>query len=206
MSHEKDMFDLRVREMKLRAELPIPTLLWNFPQQMRKWKQFPGLPVYQINWREIFSQMLMGNPQNGTPEDAVGSDNANPARLSLQQFQSCRWMVFMLDWCQEDQRQDEFLKERKETAELADPKAIKVVPVQCQAVPEVEAKSVANALRTCSSSAAESIVPAGAVPRRSRDGSCEGKGGGCQRPPNVPSGAAERRSCGAVPRRSRDGS
>uniref|UniRef100_A0ACB8G4S0 Uncharacterized protein n=1 Tax=Sphaerodactylus townsendi TaxID=933632 RepID=A0ACB8G4S0_9SAUR len=41
------------------------------------------------------------------------------------------------DWCQEDQRQDEFLKERKETAELADPKAIKVVPVQCQAVPEV---------------------------------------------------------------------
>uniref|UniRef100_A0ACB8G2L4 Uncharacterized protein n=1 Tax=Sphaerodactylus townsendi TaxID=933632 RepID=A0ACB8G2L4_9SAUR len=53
------------------------------------------------------------------------------------------------DWCQEDQRQDEFLKERKETAELADPKAIKVVPVQCQAVPEVEAKSVANALPTC---------------------------------------------------------
>uniref|UniRef100_A0ACB8G1U8 Uncharacterized protein n=1 Tax=Sphaerodactylus townsendi TaxID=933632 RepID=A0ACB8G1U8_9SAUR len=57
--------------------------------------------------------------------------------LSLQQTQSCRWTVFMLTGAKEDQRQDEFLKERKETAELADPKATKVVPVQCQAVPEV---------------------------------------------------------------------
>uniref|UniRef100_A0ACB8FIC0 Uncharacterized protein n=1 Tax=Sphaerodactylus townsendi TaxID=933632 RepID=A0ACB8FIC0_9SAUR len=52
------------------------------------------------------------------------------------------------DWCQEDQRQDEFLKELTETAEFADPRATKVVPVQCQAVPEVKAKMTANARLT----------------------------------------------------------
>uniref|UniRef100_A0ACB8FCC4 Uncharacterized protein n=1 Tax=Sphaerodactylus townsendi TaxID=933632 RepID=A0ACB8FCC4_9SAUR len=51
------------------------------------------------------------------------------------------------DWCQKDQRQDEFLKEL--TAEFADPRATKMVPVQCQAVPEVEAETVANALPMC---------------------------------------------------------
>uniref|UniRef100_A0ACB8GD47 Uncharacterized protein n=1 Tax=Sphaerodactylus townsendi TaxID=933632 RepID=A0ACB8GD47_9SAUR len=97
--------------------------------------------------------LLMGKPQNGNPEDAVGSDNANPARLSLQQIQSCRWIGSVhADWCQEDQRQDEFLKELTETAELADPsKATKVVPVQCQAVPEWEAvANASHALQQCS--------------------------------------------------------
>uniref|UniRef100_A0ACB8F5I2 Uncharacterized protein n=1 Tax=Sphaerodactylus townsendi TaxID=933632 RepID=A0ACB8F5I2_9SAUR len=184
MSHKKDMFDLRVREMKLRAELPIPTLLWNFPHQMRKWKQFPGFASVPDKLEGNLFPNADGKPSEWHPEDAVGSDNANPARLSLQQTQSCRWTVFMLTGAKEDQRQDEFLKERKETAELADPKAIKMVPVQCQAVPEVEAKSVANALPTCPAVQLND-VPAEAVPRRSQDGSCEGKGGGCQRPPNV---------------------
>uniref|UniRef100_A0ACB8G457 Uncharacterized protein n=1 Tax=Sphaerodactylus townsendi TaxID=933632 RepID=A0ACB8G457_9SAUR len=113
-----------------------------------------------------------GKPSEWHPEDAVGSDNANPARCALPTLRSPGGAENSLtpdfvnqaesaadpelqmdgvyaDWCQKDPRQDEFLKELKETAELADPKAIKVVPVQCQAVPEVEAKSVANALPTC---------------------------------------------------------
>uniref|UniRef100_A0ACB8FFK6 Uncharacterized protein n=1 Tax=Sphaerodactylus townsendi TaxID=933632 RepID=A0ACB8FFK6_9SAUR len=101
------------------------------------------------------------------------------------------------DWCQEDQRQDEFLKERKETAELADPKAIKVVPVQCQAVPEVEA--VANALPTCPAVQLNN-VPAEryrevrkTIPVREKEAQLPTPS---QRAQPV---AAEQRSCGAVP-------
>uniref|UniRef100_A0ACB8FK78 Uncharacterized protein n=1 Tax=Sphaerodactylus townsendi TaxID=933632 RepID=A0ACB8FK78_9SAUR len=162
MSHEKDMFDLRVEEMKLRAELPNPPhCCGNFPQQdEKKWKQFPGLP---IPWQMKLEGNLFPNadgkpPQNGNTlaEDAVGSDNANPARnpglSSAKQTQSCRWTSVHADWCQEDQRQDEFLKELKESQlELCfDPKAIKMVPVQLRpGSPEVEARvSCQRPLRT----------------------------------------------------------
>uniref|UniRef100_A0ACB8FQB1 Uncharacterized protein n=1 Tax=Sphaerodactylus townsendi TaxID=933632 RepID=A0ACB8FQB1_9SAUR len=61
------------------------------------------------------------------------------------------------------------LKERKETAELADPKAIKMVPVQCQAVPEVEAVSCQRLRRAPAVQLNDASC--GAVPRRSQDDS-----------------------------------
>uniref|UniRef100_A0ACB8F8S2 Uncharacterized protein n=1 Tax=Sphaerodactylus townsendi TaxID=933632 RepID=A0ACB8F8S2_9SAUR len=93
----------------------------------------------------------------------------------------------------EDQRQDEFLKERKETAELADPQSYQrwFRPVQCQAVPEVEERPP----QSVPSGAAEQRS-CGAVLRRSRAGSCEKE----RRLPKAAlrdaSGKAEQRSCG----------
>uniref|UniRef100_A0ACB8EGX7 Uncharacterized protein n=1 Tax=Sphaerodactylus townsendi TaxID=933632 RepID=A0ACB8EGX7_9SAUR len=78
------------------------------------------------------------------------------------------------DWCQEDQRQDEFLKELAEVAELADPKAIKVFQFQCQAVPEVEAKWLPSALPMCPTVQLSS-VPAEQYPGDRGGGSCEEK-------------------------------
>uniref|UniRef100_A0ACB8FNF3 Uncharacterized protein n=1 Tax=Sphaerodactylus townsendi TaxID=933632 RepID=A0ACB8FNF3_9SAUR len=107
-------------------------------------------------------QMLMGNPQNGT-QKMVLEVTANPARNQAESAADPELQMDSVhaDWCQEDQEvRDEFLKERKETAELADPKAIKMVPVQCQAVPEVEAVSCL----TPTAMAVQRNAPGGAVP------------------------------------------
>uniref|UniRef100_A0ACB8ER21 Uncharacterized protein n=1 Tax=Sphaerodactylus townsendi TaxID=933632 RepID=A0ACB8ER21_9SAUR len=99
----------------------------------------PTGPAVQLN--DVPAEWYREDRETVPVREKEAVANALPTYPELQMD------VVHADWCQEDQRQDEFLKEL-ETAELADPKATKVVPVQCQAVPEVEAKTDANARLT----------------------------------------------------------
>uniref|UniRef100_A0ACB8E901 Uncharacterized protein n=1 Tax=Sphaerodactylus townsendi TaxID=933632 RepID=A0ACB8E901_9SAUR len=83
MSHEKDMFDLRVREMKLRAELPIPHTVVEFPSADEKMETVSRVASVPDELEGNLFPNADGNPSEWHPEDAVGSDNANPASDSM---------------------------------------------------------------------------------------------------------------------------
>uniref|UniRef100_A0ACB8EGS4 Uncharacterized protein n=1 Tax=Sphaerodactylus townsendi TaxID=933632 RepID=A0ACB8EGS4_9SAUR len=82
MSHEKDMFDLRVREMKLRAELPIPHTVVEFPSADEKMETVSRVASVPDELEGNLFPNADGKPSEWHPEDAVGSDNANPASIA----------------------------------------------------------------------------------------------------------------------------
>uniref|UniRef100_A0ACB8FDB8 Uncharacterized protein n=1 Tax=Sphaerodactylus townsendi TaxID=933632 RepID=A0ACB8FDB8_9SAUR len=131
--------------MKLRqSRAAHPHIVVEFPSADEKMETVSGLPEYQMNWKS--SQMLMGNPQNGTqkmqlevttptlqgvPLLSVKKSRRRQKTHSadfVNQAESAAVPELQMDgvhadWCQEDQRQDEFLKERgREQLSLLTPK------------------------------------------------------------------------------------